>query len=175
MRDITRLDELLGEHFPDVKQLLDRLEISRLWVRCGIACIRPRLLLLLIKLCAEPMLCLWSKSLSMPPARLWDIFLLDGSRSIGSERGVVWLVVGNDAVLAAMLASISLAYPKMEGCLIQEKPPIGQQNSKVDTPEREKVGSLRTGLACGDAGLGQGIAYGGSSGDGGDNFQEHFA
>ncbi|KAF4663952.1 hypothetical protein FOL47_005471 [Perkinsus chesapeaki] len=82
LRDISRLDRLLAEHFPEIKKLLDGLEISRLW------------------LCAEPMLCLWSKSLAMHPARLWDIFLLDGT----------------DAVLAAMLASLELVYPKLKRC-----------------------------------------------------------
>ncbi|KAF4737375.1 hypothetical protein FOZ63_007731, partial [Perkinsus olseni] len=98
LRDISRLDEILGEQMPEVKKMLDRLEISRLW------------------LCAEPMLCLWSKSLQMHPARLWDIFLLDGT----------------DAVLAAMLASISLAYPKIKSCLGEEEEGGGRDGRQQD-------------------------------------------
>ncbi|KAF4690140.1 hypothetical protein FOZ60_000596 [Perkinsus olseni] len=98
LRDISRLDEILGEQMPEVKKMLDRLEISRLW------------------LCAEPMLCLWSKSLQMHPARLWDVFLLDGT----------------DAVLAAMLASISLAYPKIESCLSEEEQGGGRDGRQQD-------------------------------------------
>ncbi|KAF4673837.1 hypothetical protein FOL46_006390 [Perkinsus olseni] len=107
LRDISRLDEILGEQMPEVKKMLDRLEISRLW------------------LCAEPMLCLWSKSLPMHPARLWDIFLLDGT----------------GAVLAAMLASISLAYPKIESCLSEEEEGSGRDGPQQD--QKQDKASLR--------------------------------
>ncbi|KAF4744679.1 hypothetical protein FOZ62_005183, partial [Perkinsus olseni] len=109
LRDISRLDEILGEELPEVKKMLDRQEISRLW------------------LCAEPMLCLWSKSLQMHPARLWDVFLLDGT----------------DAVLAAMLASIALAYPKIESCLSEEEEGGGRDGRQQD--QKQDKASLRGG------------------------------